>query len=326
MHFNILGLLGSFRRLFIDGKPYLDLAFIQIPSVILLFYWNSNFLVPSYLSNKSWWKYIGGLVFSTLILIHIGYFFVELLFDRGYQMEFNHPTEFYDYSLILHLVVIGISTSLGVSNIAMKNAEQKEKAEELQKDAEMKYLSAQINPHFLYNTLNGIYAQAIEDDAEKTSEMILQLSEIMRYPLKNVSRERVTLSEEIAFVESFIHLQQVRLGTDYPISFTKEGNLKHVYVIPFSIIPIVENAFKHGVSQGARSPISFNLAVENKNITFTSTNKRLHSTDTKSHHIGMQNLKSRLDLFCEDKYTLNVSESTVSYKVELKIQDLQSKI
>ena len=99
-----------------------------------------------------------------------------------------------------------------------------------QKDAELKYLSNQFNPHFLHNTLNGIYAKAIEENAPKTTELILRLSEIMRYPINQGLKDEVTLREELDFIESYINLQKLRLGDDYPISFQKNGKLEGVNI------------------------------------------------------------------------------------------------
>ena len=153
---------------------------------------------------------------------------VEYLFESGFEFEFSEPIEFYDHSLMLHLIVLGISSSLGISYLAMRKERQKNFAEQMQKQAELKYLNAHINPHFIYNTLNGLYAQALEEQAEKTTEYILQLSELMRYPINNVNKKSISLKEEIIFIDNFINLQRLRLGESYPVIFKKTGNLNNI--------------------------------------------------------------------------------------------------
>ena len=320
--FDLFGLYGSFRTLW-EGEAYIDEAFVLIPTLVTLFYWNSHFLVPRYFNRKSWWKYVLGLLISFLVLFHLGYAVITLFFQWGYESGFSDPVGFYDYSLILHLVVIGISTSLGIANIAMKTTKQKEQAEKMQKEAEVKYLNAQINPHFLYNTLNGIYGQALEERAEKTTELILQLSEIMRYPLNNVSKETIPLIDEIAFVEKFITLQRLRLGEAYPITFTQTGNPKQFKIIPFILIPLVENAFKYGVSQKNKSPIDFYLEANENELKFVAKNKKIKSKETTSHLIGISNLEERLKLKYGENSALNISESEEDYIIELRVKRSQ---
>ena len=104
LHYDLLGLLESFIRLKND-KLYIDDAFVTIPTLVILFYLNSNFLIPKYLSRKLWWKYLLLIIFSFLILFYAGYIIVEYLFESGFEFEFSEPIEFYDHSLMLHLMV-----------------------------------------------------------------------------------------------------------------------------------------------------------------------------------------------------------------------------
>lgn len=316
--FNLAGLYDSIRVLS-AGEKYVDEAFLLIPTLIFLFYWNSHFLIPRYLSRKSWWRYLLLLLVSFLSVFYLGYGVVFVLFSKGFQFGFADPIDFYDYSLNLHLLVLGISSSLGISVLLIAKDKQRQHAEQMQQEAELKYLNAQINPHFLYNTLNGLYAQALEEDAEKTAEFTLQLSELMRYPLKNGSKANVLLSEEITFIENFIGLQRLRLGNDYPITFTQKGKLNELRIIPFVLIPFVENAFKYGVSQKDKFPICFNLEVTDGRLKFSSQNNKTSTEKAKSHLVGIENLKRRLDLIYGDNYSLNIVEGNEAYSVSLEV-------
>jgi len=318
--YDLLGLLESFVILFLPRIKFIDDAFLVIPSLIVLFYWNSHFLIPKFLNAESWWKYLIFLTLSFLFPFFAGVFLFDLFLMNGYESNFEETAMFFDHSLLLHLIIVGVSASMGVSKIAMVNAKQKKQAEKMQKEAEMKYLNSQINPHFLYNTLNGIYAQALEENAGKTTELILRLSEIMRYPLNNVVKEAILLSEEITFVENFIALQKLRLGDDYPIVFRKTGNSNQLIVIPFIIIPFVENAFKYGISQKDKASIFFSLKIEQNNFIFQSENKIVNTKDIQSHLIGISNLKSRLKLKYGENYSLKILEDGQNYIVELRIK------
>lgn len=292
---------------------------LLLSSLLCLSYLNSHVLVPKYLRRDTWWKYVIGLSGLSLVSFFSGLFLFRFLLSKGYQSGFDEPIDFFDFSLVFHLVVIGISSSLGVSKMAIQSKKQKEKAEKLQKEAELKYLNTQFNPHFLYNTLNSIYAQALEENAEKTTELILQLSEIMRYPIQNVNKEKVLLSDEITFIENFINLQKIRLGEDYPITFDKTGNLQEVKISPFLFIPLVENAFKYGVSQKDKTPISFVLKIEEKQLFFSVQNTIIKQINTASHLTGLTHLKLRLSICYPQNHSLKILGKESDFIVELRI-------
>lgn len=323
LQFNLFGLYDALEVAFFDGLSYVDEAFIVTPSLIILFYLNSNYLVPTFLNRHFWWKYLIFLVGGFLLLFYFGYFIFFSLIEADYESGHDDPIAFFDHSLVLHLIVVGISTSLGISKVAIRTVRQKEQAEQMQKEAELKYLNAQFNPHFLYNTLNGIYAQALEEKAEKTTELILQLSEIMRYPIQNVAQTHVFLTEEIAFIDDYITLQKVRLGEDYPIVFTKEGNLSQLKVPPFILISLVENAFKYGVSQKNKTPISFLIKIENNTLFFRAQNTNTNPPKTKSHLVGINNLQSRLNLEYGQNQDLKIFKNEGTFTAELTINEMR---
>ena len=141
----------------------------------------------------------------------------------------------------------------------------------------------------------------------------------MRYPLNNVSKESILLTDELAFIENFITLQRLRLGEEYPITFTQTGDFSQVKIIPFIIIPLVENAFKYGVSQKNQSPIFFHLEIKENTLSFLSKNKKITATEAKSHLVGIRNLRARLQLKYGKRYSLNIVETEQDYIAELKV-------
>jgi len=206
--FDISGLYHSITELYEEGE-FIDEAFILLPIMIGLFYWNSHFLIPKFLNQKSWKQYLLYLTLSFLFFIMLGYGIDQFLDQLGF--EFNlHEEEMLDFLAQFNILVIGISTSLGVSKIAMENTIAKKAAQVKQKAAELKYLTAQVNPHFLHNTLNTIYSLANDENALTTQDAILKLSKMMRYMVKESSQKKVPLKQEIAFLEDFINLQKLR--------------------------------------------------------------------------------------------------------------------
>jgi len=298
--FDIIGLYHSFQNLFdATGEQSFDEAFILLPVIIGLFYWNLWYLIPKFLNKDGWIRYCLALLFSYLFLYFFSAWMFGLLHKSGYDFHISRR-RFLDDIILFNLLSVIASTALGIAKISVRNLKQKREAEKKQKEAELKYLANQFNPHFLHNTLNGIYSIAIEENAPETTEAILRLSEIMRYPIKQGLKREVPLKEEVAFIEDYMALQKLRLGDDYPIQFLKEGSLDGVKILPLSLIILVENAFKYGVSQKDKTPISFQLKLTGNHLSFITKNQVKDDKTESSHKIGLQNLKSRLQLIYGD--------------------------
>lgn len=319
--FDISGLYYSFLELFDKEEQRMDEAFLLMPIMIALFYWNSDFLVAKFFNKKSWWKYLLSIVISFALSLFIGFILFEIIDSNGYQInEVDDHFDFLDNLFLLNILVIGISASLGISKIALQNAAQKKEAEHKQKEAELKYLTTQVNPHFLFNTLNTLYALAAEEDASQTTEAILKLSEIMRYPLKEGAEKRVLLTKEIKFLEDYIELQKLRLGETYPVHFDVKGILENNQIAPLLFIPFVENAFKYGVSQRERNPIKIALNYQNGVLHFYCKNSIVQNMQVESNELGIENVRERLMLLYEKTHQLEIKREKNQFVVDLKIE------
>jgi len=317
--FDISGLYYSFRALLLEGQHRVDEAFIFTPLLIGLFYWNSNFLIPWFLNRRDWWKYILSLVLSFIILLLMALAIFHLLLEKGWYFDLDKGY-FMDMLSILLLLAIGASTSFRVSQTVMQQAVLNKEAIKKQQEAELKYLTAQINPHFLFNTLNAIYASATAERAPKTTEAILKLSEIMRYPLKQGAKIKVNLSDEITFIKGYIDLQKLRLGDQYPVHFTTQGPIKGLEIAPHLFIPFIENAFKYGISQ--RQPTSINIILSHLEgvLHFQCQNEIIRPNHFVSHQLGIENVSARLEILYPQNYSLEVARIKNSYHVNLKIK------
>lgn len=197
------------------------------------------------------------------------------------------------------------------------NEREKSDLEKQSLSAELSFLKSQINPHFLFNSLNNIYSLAYQK-SDDTPDAILKLSEIMRYMLYESNDESVLLTKEIDYLRSYIDLQKLRFKGEAQIELEVEGNMKDQVIVPLVLISFVENAFKHGVATDVNHPIRINISVFEDNLLFTLSNlKNKQQNKDRIGGIGMVNVKRRLDLTYPDRYKLNVNNKEDEYYCEL---------
>jgi LytS/YehU family sensor histidine kinase len=197
---------------------------------------------------------------------------------------------------------------------------QKMKLEVEKSQANFNFLKAQINPHFLHNTLNFLYAKSLPYSSE-LSEGILTLSEIMRYALSegNTKDGKTLLKDEIEHVRNVIKINQLRFSNNLNVQFEVNGVINGATIIPFVLITIVENAFKHGDLKSPEHPIEIRLNVDTNQICFYCRNKKKTGPKELSTGLGLDNIKKRLDLAYGRNYTLNVKDEHEFYTTELII-------
>lgn len=184
----------------------------------------------------------------------------------------------------------------------------------------LQFLKYQINPHFFMNTLNNIHA-LIDIDAERARDVVVELSKLMRYVLYDIDRDNVTLQQEIEFLNNYIELMKIRLTDNVKIKVDMPSDGADIKLPPLLFIPFVENIFKHGVSYREPSIIEVSLTVDDNMLTFRSVNSN-HAKkggDDRSHGIGLENLRRRLDLLYGNAYTLEIKDNGSTFAVRLTI-------
>lgn len=197
--------------------------------------------------------------------------------------------------------------------------EQKMQLEVEKSQANLNFLKAQINPHFLHNTLNFLYAKSLPYSAE-LSEGILTLSDIMRYALGPAAKEgKVALKDEIEHVRNVIKINQLRFSNNLQVNFDVNGLVNGATVIPFILITIVENAFKHGDLKSTETPINIRLDVDKSGLQFFCRNRKKAGPKEISTGIGLDNIKKQLDLTYGKNYSLQVKDEAEFYTTELTI-------
>lgn len=231
--------------------------------------------------------------------------------------EPREPFEIFDAQILIpYLLIIAFAFLLKMSNrINEINSEKK--------IAEVSYLKAQINPHFLFNTLNSLYALTLQKSNEAPNA-VLKLSGIMRYVVTESNQEYVTLDKELNYIKDYIALQKLRLDQNVTLDFTIEGEPFGKAIAPLLLIPFIENAFKYGINPDAESYILIHILIENQTLTMSVKNpKAAHAIDEELRTAeGLKNTQKRLDLMYSGRYNLSVFEDEKVYEVILKI-DLQ---
>ena len=198
--------------------------------------------------------------------------------------------------------------------------------EKVNTETELKYLKSQINPHFLFNSLNSIYSLSLKK-SDLAPELILKLSDILRYILYEGSEKKVSLLQEVKYLKSYLELEKVRHGDRMDLDIKLLGNLDAYEIAPMLLIPFVENSFKHGLGKDrAKGFVNVYLSVENNLLLFSIANskpKNGHEISKEKGYtggIGLKNVKKRLNLLYPNKHKLSVGEINNEFKVELKLE------
>jgi LytS/YehU family sensor histidine kinase len=218
--------------------------------------------------------------------------------------------------IIQVLFVLFLSLIIKINNQWKQT--QKEKL-----SAELSYLKAQINPHFLFNTLNTIYSLSIQQSPE-TPKAVIELSEMMRYVTTEAHQDFVSLEKEIKYLDNYIALQKLRLESTVELLYTVKGETAGKKISPLLLMPFIENAFKHGVNPEEESMIRIDIEMtENQLHLFVFNQKVTRTIEPREESgIGILNAKNRLELMYPGQYDLQIKDASKDYSVSLFIREL----
>lgn len=286
-------------------------------------YYLVSYLVNKYLEQR---QYITFAWWAALVFI-----FITLLRSKSNALfpNFEADSELINSDAILFFgAVLTNSSIFGLAILAQlffNRYEREKRALAIiseQRAAELQALRAQINPHFLFNTLNNIYSLAVVQ-SDKTAEMVLRLSNLLRYVVYEGKAKSVALRDEIEQIEAFIELFQMKSEHPLNISFEKKGAVSHQQIEPMILIPLVENCFKHcDFNENPDAFIELQLSLEN-NVLYFMTKNTKNDTDKQKDQVGgvgLENIKKRLNLNHGNNYELNIKEEKDRFEVNLKIQ------
>ena len=311
-----------------DSRQFIALFIVSNLVLLCLYYVNSKVLIPRLLAAKKIWQYITSILICFFIYLAAIYFiranseemknFTQSAVSRG--MSYSGPSFFSGGSVTLFLIAFAVSTGIKVISKWFSAEEVKAEISKQQLETELNFLKTQVNPHFLFNTLNSIYSLAIANN-QKTADAVMKLSRIMRYTLEDCQDNYVALQQEIDFINSYIELQKLRLTNNNEVCFTTKGNISSARVAPFVFIPFIENAFKYGTSTHRPSSIKAQVDVCPQAITFTCQNDFHPNGKNKAEGTGtgINNAKRRLELLYHKKHNLKITSDEHHFSVLLTI-------
>lgn len=321
------------RRTVLSLQPF---SFLIIGFLTLLFYSNIFWLFEKLLKWKNGYNRIAaaalwfGIIFFADYII-VGFFqdfkppkpaiFPEIALQNIVSDKWRHiQLEI----LLIFLFIQGASIAYFFSKAWVNNELIRKQLAAHQLSTEIKFLKSQINPHFLFNTLNNLFSMAQGNGNEELADGISKLSEMMRYMIYESNAESVPLSKEIEYLKNSIVLNKLRYADEeVKVIFNYPEHLQDLYIAPMIFIPFVENAFKHGVLINRSSQIDIAISVAGeRSILFTCENTDygfIRKMDDVDGGIGLENVKRRLELVYPGKYDLAIKKEEDKYAVALKI-------
>lgn len=307
-----------------------DISFIKALSnnVIQLFilgiavYYNIYVLIPKYLANKRGWRYFVLFILLVFVVTPIEKF---LIYSNSSDLPALRASLLanFDLSFILNSFIIGTSTLVKITLDWLKNQREKQELQTQTMQSELRFLKSQINPHFLFNTLNSLYALTLKK-SDKAPDIVLKLSEMMRYMLYECNEPLVLLSKEVHYIKNYIELEKLRQGHNVDIEFIVDGAISDQKIAPLMFMSFIENCFKHGVGNNI-SPgfVRIQLKVVGNEVDARIENSKPESMPKPLHArsggIGLVNVRRRLDLLYPDRYSLDIEDAPNSYAVKLKV-------
>ncbi|WP_299991037.1 histidine kinase [uncultured Pontibacter sp.] len=296
--------------------------FVRTLLTAALFYLNALVLVPRFFGKSRYGIY----AFSVLALL-IAFTPVHYLLELILLKYFNWATYGREITMVwifqsvlrgsLMYILLGIAYGYVVDYF--KTQEEKKELEKAKLTTELAFLKSQINPHFLFNTINDIYSLTYQK-SDQAPEALLKLSALLRYMLRESEADKVLLSKEVEYLEDVIDLQRIGLKGHAFIEFEKKGHLNQKLISPLVLIAFVENAFKHGVCDDPNHPIRINLAVEGDTLLFRVLNRKNRDQKDRTGGIGLVNVRRRLELLYPASYTLEITDELHTFEVELALQ------
>jgi sensor histidine kinase YesM len=295
-------------------------ALLYLPGFIFIVYTLIYFLIPRYLVRRKYIQFFSGLIIAVGICSAYSWT-IELTLSAN--AKFEGVTMSTGRAILPFIHVAGIAISINLLNYWYR---QKQKTTEVQNEkmaTELDLLKSQIHPHFLFNTLNNLYSFTLEK-SEKAPEIILKLSNLLRFMIYESNVAFIPLHKEISILQQYIDLEQLRYGDRLDVSFTVNGDLDKKQIAPLLLLPFLENVFKHGINhQTDHCWISFDLRVSGPFIYL----KLINSKDndeipgiSQFSGTGLQNVKRRLELLYPDQYKLETLEMEEVFIVNLALE------
>lgn len=292
-----------------------------------LVYFNLYYLIPSDLARRAI-LYLGLVIAACAVLtpLEVLVLYLKYMGLPEFQKDLVDNQE---RIFVGNVFVVLVSTVLRVIMDWWRYQTEKQTLVTRTMQSELRFLKSQINPHFLFNTLNNLYALTLKK-SNQAPEIVLKLSEIMRYMLYECNERRVLLSKEVQYIHNYLDLERLRQPAHVVIEFTTEGRISEQRVAPLLFVPFVENSFKHGLnhSLSGEGHVRIRMRVQDNDLEFhIENNKAPMAAIPREDHpvsggIGLVNVRQRLDMLYPGHYALDTEETPDTYAVTLHL-DMQ---
>ena len=295
---NILGILNN--------------VFCEVIYPLVIFYVFYGYFSPKSLTKTSFRKYL----VPGLFIVIVPFGITTLLSTFVFSVNLG----FYSFLSLIYVFTVFFAIS-GFFFFLLENWFETQKLARENLKSELALLKNQINPHFLFNTLNNIDS-LIKSNTEKASHTLLKLSEILRYMIYDTNTDKVQLADEIRHIESYIELQKLQFVNRDLVSFNVSGKTSNTKVAPMLFIPFVENAFKHCTDKSLPGAIKITFTIRGKQVLFESENisdptKRINKDEASG--VGLNILRRRLELIYPGRHALNINEENKTFSVTLSV-------
>lgn len=312
-HFDLL-IVSEFRK-----------NFLSYVLLLLFFYANFYYFIPKFYFPKKTFLYFSLVFISYAVIVGLADFFFPSEFHMHGQLppELGNrpsgpPNQLFFLpqggSLFQFLLVLSLSFILKINSRLTEIHSEKLKAE-------VSYLKAQINPHFLFNTLNSLYALTIQK-SDAAPDAVLKLSNMMRYVVSESTNDFVPLEKEINYIRDYIDLQKLRISETSNLEFEVSGNPKGKKIAPWVIIPFIENAFKYGINSEENWHIVIKINISDDHFLLDVTNNQVHVTipEEEASEQGIENTAKRLAFIYPGGHDLQINDNKNQFHVHLKIK------
>ncbi|MDO6596629.1 histidine kinase [Oceanihabitans sp. 2_MG-2023] len=308
---------------------YIDLG--EVPSDMylrqamrpILFYVNYSIFVPYLLLRRKLFLYI---IISIVFLFLYNYISEEIIFSEFRNNMPKPPNNRGGPFGLRHAIPIVFSLSIfllgGIFSLVVDFYKRDRLSKELQneqKDIKLQFLRNQLNPHFLFNSLNSIYS-LVRSKSDDAPEAVITLSELMRYMLYEVGDKQVLLEKEINYITNYIALQRLRLKNTEAVKVNINGETRNLKIYPLLLISFIENAFKYGTDYKGNTQIDIKIKVTNNKLIFKVENIiGLYKRDIKNSGVGLKNIENQLNYLYKNNHELIINEDKTHYKVHLTL-------
>jgi len=300
---------------------------ITLPIDIFASYFTAYFLLPVFLLRGKYIKFIVFFLISAFLFVLLQRVCIYYINLPIFHPQYTEKPPFFDFDYIFSFfniyAVVGIVTSIRLFKLWLRNQRATQYLKEEKLEAELKFLKSQIHPHFLFNTLNNLYALTL-DKSDQAPEVVMKLSSLLDYMLYEANDPKVSLEKEIKLIRDFLALESIRYGSSLGVEFDLSGSSSGYYIAPMLLLPFVENSFKHGLSKQTDKPwIKIKLNLERGLLHFNVNNSqgkiKQDKKESYTEGIGLSNVKRRLDLIYLKNYSLKIMDEEDYFEIDLYI-------